>query len=72
MTRLRTCHNRRRAKELKQGGLYTLQRHPRIHLLPYSVEAGPITMDDLRRTIMGQIADSMRLPPHLISSGARL
>ena len=56
MSRLRTHNNRRRARELKQGGLYTLQRH---HTGPTWGESGASVdeiVEDMRRLMFGDVS----------------
>lgn len=65
MSRWRTHNNRRRARELKAGGLFTLQLHP---MGPTWADSGasPFEIIDQLKTVM---MDTMRVPPHLISNG---
>lgn len=51
---IRKGNNRRRARELKQGGLYTLQHHPRILSVGWSEsEESPVSaLDRWRKTVL--------------------
>ena len=63
MTRLRTGNNRRRARELKQGGLYRLGPPPRFELLDLHIDEQPVDFASIRRWFEEDIARTMRLAP---------
>lgn len=67
MARLRTHNNRRRAKELKQGGLYVLRLCPIIAEWPE-----PEQFSDVEELLHYAIGHMMGLPARYISSGPRL
>lgn len=65
MSRWRTHHNRRRARLVKAGGLYTLQLCPTPS---WGAEQLVVTMDHIR----AEIHRARGVPAALLSSGPRL
>jgi hypothetical protein len=66
MSRWRTHHNRRRSRQIKAGGLYTLQLLHDAHGVTWSA------LGDTLEYLRAQIAAACLLPAAYLSKGERL